>query len=298
VTTANSNLPIAILGRTGLEVTRLGYGAGHRKDMDDDQRKAVLTAVLDAGINYIDTADDYGNSEELIGRYIAHRGSEYFIATKCGGSPSGHLWTRDNVLRNLEESLRRLKTDHVDVMQLHGASVEQCEQEGLVESLQMMRDQGKVRSIGASTNLPHLPTFLEWDVFDVFQLPYSALERAHEGWLTAAAEAGAGIVIRGGAALGEPGLGSGSEAKWAKYEEAGLDDLRADGESRTAFAVRFTLTHPDTHSNIVGTTNPDHLRENVCAVQQGPLPDDVYTEAKRRLDVVGVTVNALNGSGG
>ncbi len=289
------NLPTATLGRTGLEVTRLGYGAGHRKPMDDDQRKAILTAVLDAGINYIDTADDYGNSEELIGRYISHRSSEYFIATKCGGSPSGHLWTRENVFRNLEESLRRLKTDHVDVMQLHGASVEQCEQEGVVESLQMMRDQGKVRWIGASTNLPHLPTFLEWDAFDVYQLPYSALDRDHEGWLTKAAQAGAGIVIRGGAALGESGVGSGSEARWEKFEEAGLDDLLTEGETRTAFVVRFTLTHPDTHSNIVGTTNPDHLRENVRAVRQGPLPDDVYSEAKRRLDAIGVTPGELDG---
>ena len=289
------NLPTATLGRTGLEVTRLGYGAGHRKPMDDDQRKAILTAVLDAGINYIDTADDYGNSEELIGGYISHRSSEYFIATKCGGSPSGHLWTRENVFRNLEESLRRLKTDYVDIMQLHGASVEQCEHEGLVESLQMMRKEGKVRWIGASTNLPHLPTFLEWDAFDVYQLPYSALDRDHEGWLTRAAQAGAGIVIRGGAALGQPGVGSGSEARWGKFEEAGLDDLLTEGETRTAFVVRFTLTHPDTHSNIVGTTNPDHLRENIRAVRQGALPDDVYSEAKRRLEAIGVTPGELDG---
>ena len=168
-------LPTAVLGRTGLEVTRLGYGAGHRKPMDDDQRKTILNAVLDASINYIDTADDYGNSEELIGRYISHRSSEYRIATKCGGSPSGHDWTRENVFGNLHDSLRRLKADHIDVMQLHGASIDDCERWGLVDSLQIMRDQGKVRWIGASTNLPHLPTMLEWGVFDVFQLPYSAL---------------------------------------------------------------------------------------------------------------------------
>ena len=147
---------------------------------------------------------------------------------------------------NLEESLRRLKTDYVDIMQLHGASVEQCEHEGLVESLQMMRKEGKVRWIGASTNLPHLPTFLEWDAFDVYQLPYSALDRDHEGWLTRAAQAGAGIVIRGGAALGQPGVGSGSEARWGKFEEAGLDDLLTEGETRTAFVVAV-YAHPSGH---------------------------------------------------
>ncbi len=281
-------VPTAVLGRTGLTVTRLGYGAGHRKSMNNRQREAILNAVLDAGINYIDTADDYGNSEELIGRYISHRNSEFYLATKCGGSWRGHVWTRDNVFENLHESLRRLKRDYIDVMQLHGASVEDCESGGLVEALQDMREQGKVRWIGHSTNLPHLPTFLEWDAFDVYQLPYSALNRDHEAWLTRAAEAGAGIVIRGGAALGEPGIGKGSPAQWKSFDEAGLDELRAEGESRTAFMVRFTLSHPHTNSNIVGTTNPEHLKENVAAVHAGPLTDEVYAEAKRRLDEAGV----------
>ena len=264
--------------------------------MDDDQRRGILNAVLDAGINLIDTADDYGltyddenSSEKLIGRYISHRQSEFYLATKCGGSESGHLWTKENVFRNLHDSLERLRADHVDIMQLHGATVADCQRDGLVESLLEMRQQGKVRWIGASTNLPDLPTFLEWGVFDVFQLPYSALERDHEGWLTRAAEAGAGILIRGGVALGELGIGTGVAHEWRKFEEAGLDDLREDGESRTAFLLRFTMTHPHAHTNLVGTTNPDHLHENVRAALRGPLPADVYDEARRRLDGVGVS---------
>jgi len=285
-------LPTAVLGRTGLEVTRLGYGAGNRKPMNNQQSETILNAVLEVGINFIDTADDYGNSEELIGRYISNRRSEYHIATKCGGSGSGHSWTKDNVLRNLEQSLRRLRTDYVDVMQLHGAAVEECERGGMVEALQYMREQGKVRWIGHSTNLPDLPTFLEWDVFDVFQLPYSALERDHEGWLTKAAAAGAGIVIRGGAGL--PGIGKRSPERWRKFDEAGLNNLLEESESRTAFVIRFGLTHPHTDTNIVGTTNPDHLRENAEAVLRGPLSPSVYSEAKRRLDAVGVTAAAVS----
>ena len=290
------SLPTAQLGRTGLHVTRLGYGAAHRKPMDNVQRRTILNDVLDAGINFIDTADDYGltyddedSSEKLIGRYISHRQSEFYLATKCGGSDSGHIWTRENVFRNLHDSLRRLKADYVDIMQLHGATVEDCEREGLVDSLLEMRQEGKVRWIGASTNLPHLPTFLDWGVFDVFQLPFSALERDHEGWITKASEAGAGIIIRGGVALGEVGVGVGSPDRWNKFQEAELDELREPGESRTAFLARFTMTHPHTHTNIVGTTNPDHLQENVEATQRGPLPNDVYEEAKRRLDGVGVS---------
>ena len=300
MTTVSNALPTAALGRTGLQVTRLGYGGGHRKPMDDQQRETVLNTALDAGINFIDTADCYGltyddrdTSEKLIGRYISHRRSEFYVATKCGGSESGHVWTKANVFRNLHDSLTRLKTDHVDVMQLHGATVEECERERVVESLVEMREQGKVLWIGASTNLPDLPAYVESGVFDVFQLPYSALERGHEGWITQAAEAGAGIVIRGGVASGEPGPGLGSPGAWRKFEEAGLDQLRVEGESRTAFVLRFTLTHSHAHTNIVGTTNPDHLRENVQAVLRGPLPADVYAEARRRLDGVGVKPAAV-----
>ena len=89
--------------------------------------------------------------------------------------------------------------------------------------------------------------------------------------------------------MGEPGIGLGEKHLWRKFDEAGIDELRQLGESRTAFMVRFTLNHPDAHTNIVGTQNPDHLSENVQAVMNGPLTNDVYVETKRRLDAVGVT---------
>ena len=95
-----------------------------------------------------------------------------------------------------------MKTDYVDIMQLHNPTVDECEAADPVKALQDMREQGKVRWIGVSTTLPHLPTYLEWGVFDVFQIPYSALERDHEEWITKAAEAGIGIIVRGGAAAG------------------------------------------------------------------------------------------------
>ncbi len=146
-----------------------------------------------------------------------------------------------------------------------------------------MRQQGKVRWIGVSSTLPHLPTFLEWGVFDVFQIPYSGLERDHEDWITRVAEQNAGTIIRGGVALGEPNVGTGSTTQWRGFGQAGLDDLRAPGESRTAFLLRLTLAHPHVHSTIVGTTNLDHVRENVQAAQAGSLPEDVQEEALRRL---------------
>ena len=262
--------------------------------MDDGQRETIHHAVLDAGINYIDTAGCYGDSEERIGRYLSGRRSEFYIATKCGCSNKADTWSRDSVFEDLHRSLKRLKTDYVDVMQPHNPSVEESEREGLVDALVDMRRQGKVRWIGISTTLPHLPTYLEWGVFDVFQVPYSALQRDHEGWITKAAESGIGIVIRGGVAQGEPGVGKGSPDRWQGFEEANLDELREEGESRTSFILRHTLTHPYSHTNIVGTTNPDHVLDNVASMSRGPLRPEVYAEAQRRLEEVGVVPAAVD----
>lgn len=292
------------LGRTGLEVTALGYGAmevrGSRiwggRPVTEEQADTILNAVLDAGINFIDTANDYGRSEEFIGKFLSRRRGEFTIATKCGCNvtykdehtdETPHVWTRENLFRGLHESLERMKTDYVDVMQLHNPSVEQVEQGDLVAVLQEMKQQGKVRWIGCSSTLPHITTYIQWGVFDVYQIPYSGLERAHENVITQAAQSGAGIIDRGGVARGEPGVGLGNTDRWAKFEAAKLDELREEGESRSAFLLRFLLAHPDIHTTIVGTLIPEHLQENVAVAQKGALSPEVYAEAKRRLDAAG-----------
>jgi aryl-alcohol dehydrogenase-like predicted oxidoreductase len=148
---------------------------------------------------------------------------------------------------------------------------------------------GAVRFVGCSSTSPHLGEYIDWGVFDVFQIPYSALQRRHESLITKAAESGAGVIIRGGVARGEPGATDGNTNldNWKKFDQAKLDELCAPGESRTAFLLRFTTSHPHCHTTIVGTMHPQHLAENVATVQRGPLPPDVYAEAKRRLDQIG-----------
>ena len=298
-------LPTRTLGRTGLQVTQLGYGAmevrGTRiwngRPCSPEQADTILNAVLDEGINFIDTANDYGTSELFIGRFIADRRDDYYVATKCGchmqfagdHDDTPHIWTRENILRNISDSLQKMQTDYVDVLQFHNPAVEFVEENNLVDVLEELRESGVVKHIGCSSTSPHLATYIDWGVFDVFQIPYSALERQHENLITAAAEAGAGIIIRGGVAKGEPGAGLGREDRWSVYEKAKLDELREDGESATAFLLRFTFSHPHCHTTIVGTMNPDHLKENIAVAQKGALPADVYEEAKKRLTEAGET---------
>ena len=293
------DLPKRRLGRTGLDVTVLGYGAmelrgaPRGREISDEQAGSILNAVLDSGINFIDTSIDYGVSEERIGKFISHRRDEYYLASKCGclvgaaqpagPGPNPHVFTRDNVIAGVNQSLARMKIDYLDLVQFHSSpSKAQLENEGALEALLELQQQGKVRHVGISGTIPNLDQQIEMGVFDEFQIPYSALELQHHDLIAKAAKSGAGVVIRGGVAKGAPEKEAGDP--WAKWQEAGLDDLLGE-MTRMEFILRFTISHPDMATTIVGTVNPDHLRANVAAAAKGPLPADIYAEARRRLGI-------------
>jgi aryl-alcohol dehydrogenase-like predicted oxidoreductase len=299
------DIPRRALGRTGLEVTTLGFGAMELRgdqggpQITDEDAGRLLNAVLDEGINFIDTSIDYGRSEELIGKFIAHRRSEYVLASKCGcvpgaGMGTDHVHTAENIRAGVEHSLRTLRTDHLDLVQFHRSlSRQEFEAEGALTEALALRDEGKVRFVGVSAILPTLNEQIEMGVFDSFQIPYSALQREHEDAITRASAAGAGIIVRGGVARGTPDDWESrryymvsNETMRDFWDTAGLDEL-LDGMSRTAFMLRFTLSHPDLDTTIVGTASIDHLRENLAVAAAGPLPEDVLREAKTRLSAAG-----------
>jgi aryl-alcohol dehydrogenase-like predicted oxidoreductase len=298
-----------VLGRTGTDVTILSYGAMELRgqprgpEITDEDAGRLLNAVLDGGINLIDTSPDYGRSEELIGTHVSHRRDEFFLASKCGclieipadaAPPYPHDYSPENVRADVEQSLRRLRTDRLDLVQVHmSPSRAVLGENHTVETLKELQAEGKVRFIGMSGILPHLTDHLAMNVFDVFQIPYSAVQRDHENLVTEAADKGAGTLIRGGAARGaaseeknwsvgpltqQPGVGQ------QNWEAAGIDDLLDEaGIGRQEFILRFTLSHPGLSTTIVGTANPAHLAGNIATAELGPLPADLYEEAKKRL---------------
>lgn len=290
------------LGQIDLHITRLGYGSmGIRgpktwgvRVVDDAGADAILNAVLDAGINFIDTSPDYGLSEERIGRFIGSRRSEYHLATKCGCAPVqredhleiAHVWKPEVVQRNLETSLQRLRTDHVDILQFHGGDSETLQREGLIDLLRDFRDQGLVRYLGVSSSLPHLPDLIDLGIFDTFQIPYSALSPEHSELMTRAAESGAGVIVRGGLAKGGPDAEIQRPALNDVWNRARLDELRPEGSPRAELILRYTLSHPACHTTIVGTCNPEHLAENVAAAKKGPLPLALRDEITTRVQAV------------
>jgi aryl-alcohol dehydrogenase-like predicted oxidoreductase len=187
-----------------------------------------------------------------------------------------------------------MKTDHLDLVQFHRSLTrEEFEAEGALTEALTLRDEGKVSFVGVSGVLPALDEQIDMGVFDAFQIPYSALQREHEEVITRASDAGMGIIIRGGVARGAPEDWEGrryymvpNETMRDYWETARLDDL-LDGMSRTAFMLRFTLSHPDLDTTIVGTSSLDHLLDNLAIAARGPLPDDVLDEARSRLAAAG-----------
>ena len=280
-------------GNTGIQVTRLGYGALEIIHIPEDEVNSLLNLVLDSGINFIDTGMSYGNSEELLGKYISHRRSEFFLASKCGcviGLERNHIFTRDNIVAGINQSLKRMKTDYLDLVQLHSSpSKDEIEKDDVIQTLIDIKKEGKVRFIGSSSTLPFLADHVDMEVFDAFQIPYSGLNRKHEEWISNALKSGAGTIIRGGVSRGEDENPTDQENKgeWENYRKANLDELLDEGESRTAFILRFALSHPHLNTTIVGTKNTEHFKENINTANKGKLSEDIYEEAKKRLSAIG-----------
>jgi aryl-alcohol dehydrogenase-like predicted oxidoreductase len=272
--------------------------------VDEETASRLLNLVIDSGVNLIDTAPDYGLSESLIGKHISHRREEFYLATKCGCSvsPDGallendaHQFDRPNLRAAVEQSLRRMKTDYIDLIQFHHSpSREVLYANDSVAELVALRDEGKVRFIGMSATLPNCYAHLEMDVLDAIQVPYSFLEREHEDFLDQAASMGVGTIARNGVARGIVtadkdkigGIPGGWRELWLKnryrFEAANLADIM-DSATQTEFMIRYLLSKPMVNSTILGTASPDHMQDNIAAARKGPLPEDVYLEAQRRI---------------
>lgn len=298
-------------GETGLRVSRVGFGgmelAGPPRAPRLSRRDAtrLLHAAVDLGINYFDTSIDYGRSEETIGAAFTGIRDRVILATKCGcrvpeagsagmkGSEK-HIYTAANIRAGISESLRRLRTDYIDVMQLHGnPTSRELEEGGAIDALVELQQKGVIRHIGLSSRLPYAAEFASSDTFDVFQLPYSAIQRQHEDLAAEVARNRRAVVARGV-------LGRGSVAKqWSVrpigmangearnvWKSAHLDDL-VGSMPRIEFMIRFALASDAVHVCLVGTTDPDHLAADVEAAAKGPLDPALHAEARARLAAAG-----------
>ena len=187
-----------ILGRTGLRVSRLGFGCIKFNSIPESETTAALSRALDLGINFLDTARNYGTSEQKIGIGIARRRGEFVLATKTTDR------TADGLRRGLETSLREMRTDYVDLYQLHTVSTPAEYQRvmapgGALEGARKARDEGKVRFIGASVHrsLDTMKNVITSGAFDTIMVSYSAIdpENVEAGILPLAAKHNVSVII-------------------------------------------------------------------------------------------------------
>jgi len=280
------------LGKTGLRVSTLGFGGSEigYKGVAQKTVDKILNTALDAGINAIDTAECYANSEQLIGKAIARRRAEVVLMTKCGHA-LGFLkkdWDPAMLKKSIDRSLKHLQTDHLDVMQFHSCDVETLRNHKVVEVLTRARDAGKTRFIGYSGDSDEALYAVEMGIFDTLQISMSiADQEALDRVLPKAAARGMGVIVKRPIAnaawcTGKPPVDPYSRPYWDRLQALGYDFLRADVETSIATALRFTLGSPGVSTAIVGTTKPERIAQNIGDAALGPLPPAEYGAIRAR----------------
>lgn len=264
------------LGFGALEIGR-NWGLGEGSEVERPSAEVagqVLNAVLDLGINLIDTASAYHASEKRIGMSITNRRAEYILASKCGEhSREPHTYydfSYQAIKGSIDHSLSLLQTDCIDLMQIHfGPDPAKVLDDG--ETVAAMKDaqkEGKIKLLGASTGGEIAQRCIESGDFDVMQLGYSLLSRGDEGLVNLCGERGIGVFIRGGLGAGRltpraiPHLDKLDENTQAKIS-AWLELVDGDADKLVTLALRFLYRNPNVTSVLVGTKKVDHIRKNL-----------------------------------
>ncbi|WP_309894121.1 aldo/keto reductase [Archangium sp.] len=269
------------LGSTGLQVSVLGFGAGPVGDpgLSEAEAEALLNGVLDAGINLLDTAPSYGQSEERIGRALQGRRRDFVLSTKCGyGVPGVEDWTGPCITQGIDLALRRLRTDYLDLVHFHSCPVEVLERPGVVDALRQAVAQGKVRVAAYSGERGPLSWALNSGAFGSVQTSVNVFDQRVLDWaLPLAADKGIGVIAKRPLGNAPWRYSERPEAPdvatyWDRMRTMGLD---TGGLDWSELALRFAAFVPGVASCIVGTTRLENLQRNVRALEQGPLPADL-----------------------
>ena len=280
------------LGATGLEVSVLGFG-GSEIGYEQASLKTVeslLGHALDAGLNCIDTAECYLESEELIGQAVSSRRKDYYLFTKCGHAAGFELpdWDARLLEKSIDRSLRRLRTDHLDLLQLHSCSEEVLRRGEVIEVLERAREQGKTRFIGYSGDAQDALYAVETGAFDTLQTSISiADQQALDLTLPRARALGMGVIAKRPIANAVWKNRTRPESDyvlpyWERLNKLRYDFLDGDLKDAISRALRFTLSVEGVSTAIVGTTKPERWRENAELLSAGPLSQQEFDRIRAR----------------
>jgi aryl-alcohol dehydrogenase-like predicted oxidoreductase len=268
-------------GATGLRVPVLGLGAGQIGDarVPEAEASRILNAAIDLGVTLVDTARSYGLSEERIGRYLAHRRGEFVLATKVGYGVEGETdWTAACVRRGIDEALRRLRTDAVDVVLLHSCGTEELRDEGILRALEDAGRAGKLRVAGYSGENAPLELALASGRFGAIECSVNLCDqRVTEGTLPVARERRLGVIAKRSIANApwrhaQRPVGHYVEEYWVRWKAMGIDPA---GVPWDELALRFSAYAPGVSCCLVGTARIEHLQRNAEMAARGPLPAEL-----------------------
>ncbi len=278
------------LGGTDMVVTRLGFGGariGFEKTSESEVGR-LLNGLLDAGVNFIDTAACYDGSEELIGNAIGSRRSEYYLVTKAGhvvGDATGEPYSHGVISSSIDRSLERLKTDVLDLVQIHSCSVEVLQRGEVAAALAEARDAGKTRYIGYSGDGAAALEAIRMGVFDTLQTSFNLVDQSAAAEIFPAAVAqGMGIIakrpIANGAFDRDGSPYDYADEYWRRSKSVTAPEgAPADG---VEFSLRFTLSFDEVDTAIVGTSAAAHAIANVALAEAGALDASIVADVREQ----------------
>jgi aryl-alcohol dehydrogenase-like predicted oxidoreductase len=287
-------------GKTDMQVAVLGFGGAEIGYEKTDQATVgkLLNAALDAGLNVVDTAECYIDSEVAIGEAIGKRRKEYYLFTKCGhvlpDETRGDAWSKAGVLASVERSLKRLKTDVIDLVQLHSCSLEDLKKGDCIEGLEQARKQGKTRYIGYSGDSQAARWAIECGHFDSLQTSINVADQeCIELTLPLAKEKQMGVIAKRPIAnaawrYDQKPDNNYHQTYWSRLQELKYEWATGEARAKTdaggpaAIAMRFTAMQPGVCVLIVGTTKPERWKQNAELMEAGPLAKELHDSIRAR----------------
>ncbi len=272
-------------GNTGLKVTPIGFGAGHigGNKLSENEISNLLNTALDLGINLIDTARGYGLSEERIGKHISNRRKEFVLSTKVGYGIQGcNDWTYDCIIAGVEQALKLMKTDYIDIVHLHSCPIGTLQYGEVINALLKTVEEGKVRIAAYSGENYELDFSISSGKFRSIETSVNITEQYHiDNLLQEAKSKGMGIIVKRPIAnvpwrFEQQPYGDYSEQYWLRWKKMNLDLGIKSIDKLNEIALRFVVFTDVVDCAIVGTSNINHLKENIKMIEKGPLPKDIY----------------------
>jgi aryl-alcohol dehydrogenase-like predicted oxidoreductase len=285
------------LGKTDMRVSVLGFGGAEIGFQGATQETVaqLLKGALDAGLNVIDTGECYEGSEELIGKTVADRREDYYLFTKCG-HPRGagtEDWSPASLLASIERSLQRLRTDRLDLIQLHSCSESVLRKGDAITALQTARDKGYARYLGYSGDSQAARYAVECGAFDTLQTSINiADQEAIELTMPLAREKKMGVIAKRPVANvawkeSHKPIDSYHHIYWDRLQKLRYDFIRhLPLEESIAHALRFTLGVPGLHTAIVGTTKPERWQQNARLIEEGLLSAAEFAAIRERWEEI------------